>query len=329
MAADIIINIIIGRTTMPNGDLAREALSLGKRQADEVLAFRAEALQEREVALAERAGPTLAEAAAAEPMMLDEARVLAAGSPAAGVLIAEGDSWFDYPMNNIVRLLEDKHGYEVESVASNGDRVEDMAYSDGQLEKFTRLLEKLIRRGTIPRAILLSGGGNDVAGNEFAVLLNHAGSAAKGLNAQVLKGVIDERIQLAYIHIIAAVTEVCDARLGRRIPILVHGYDYPIPDGRGFWGGTWVLPGPWLEPGFRAKGYGNMQARKEIMAALIDRFNEMLQRLSGMPEFAHVRYIDLRKTLSNGPDYKEWWANELHPNKRGFLEVTQRFAGAI
>lgn len=314
---------------MPNGDMMQEAIARGKAQATEVLAFRDEELQAREQALVARAEASVLDVAVESASVLSVERVEAMGPPAAGVLVAEGDSWFDYPMNNVLRLLEDRHGYEVESVASNGDRVEDMAYSDGQLEKFTRLLEKLIRRGDVPRAILLSGGGNDVAGDEFAILLNHAFSARPGLNENVVKGVIDERIQLAYAHIIAAVDEVCEKRLGRRLPVLVHGYDYPVPDGRGFWGGGWVLPGPWLEPGFRAKQYDDMERRKEILRTLIDRFNEMLSRLPTMPELSHVRYIDLRGTLSSGADYRQWWANELHPTGPGFLKVAQRFADAI
>ena len=43
--------------------------------------------------------------------------------------------------------------------------------------------------------------------------------------------------------------------LGRKdIPILIHGYAHPVPDGRPFLTG-WPLPGPWLQPGFSAKGY--------------------------------------------------------------------------
>jgi hypothetical protein len=50
------------------------------------------------------------------------------GPPAAGrVLVAEGDSWFDYPLWDILKDLEGGYGYEVESVAHMGDRVEDMA----------------------------------------------------------------------------------------------------------------------------------------------------------------------------------------------------------
>lgn len=54
-------------------------------------------------------------------------------------------------------MLEDEHGYDVESVAHKGDRVEDMAYSGGQLEDFARTIEKLLRRSVVPKAILLRG----------------------------------------------------------------------------------------------------------------------------------------------------------------------------
>ena len=50
--------------------------------------------------------------------------------------IAEGDSWFDYPFHDVLSDLEDSYGFDVESVAHMGDTVEDMAYSDGQLDDF-------------------------------------------------------------------------------------------------------------------------------------------------------------------------------------------------
>ena len=59
------------------------------------------------------------------------------GSRERSVLIAEGDSWFDYPRYDILRILEDHYGYDVESVAHKGDRVEEMAYSDGQAGKIS------------------------------------------------------------------------------------------------------------------------------------------------------------------------------------------------
>ena len=65
------------------------------------------------------------------------------------------------------------------------------------------------------------------------------------------------------------------------------------------------------------------------MVVIMDRFNEMLSRIAGSPPFAHVRYLDLRKTLSSGPNYQDWWANELHPNEKGFAAVAKKFAAAI
>jgi hypothetical protein len=51
--------------------------------------------------------------------------------------------------------------------------------------------------------------------------------------------------------------------------------------------------------------------------------------VAALPAFGHVRYLDLRGTLSNGATYKTWWANELHPTERGFASVADRFASAI
>ncbi|HZR83267.1 MAG TPA: GDSL-type esterase/lipase family protein [Candidatus Binatia bacterium] len=254
----------------------------------------------------------------------------AAGGPQrTGVLVAEGDSWFDYPWHDVLRMLEDEHGYDVESVAHKGDRVEDMAYSGGQLEEFARTIEKLLRQSVVPTAILLSGGGNDVAGDEFAMLLDHASSPAPGLNEDVVRGIVEHRIRNAYVTIIAAVTKLCRERVGAALPILIHGYDRPVPDGRGFAGGWGPLPGPWLEPGFRTKGFQDLDETTRIAGKLIDRFNAMLNDVAATPGFEHVHYIDLRSTLSNGPSYKTWWANELHPTKRGFAAVAGRFADEI
>ena len=93
-----------------------------------------------------------------------------------GVVIAEGDSWFDYPFMDVLELLEDVHGFRVESVAHKGDTVEQMAYDDAQFKQLRRAFEHLAQDNKVPRAILLSGGGNDIAGTEFGVLLNHVKS---------------------------------------------------------------------------------------------------------------------------------------------------------
>ena len=299
------------------------AVKLGRAQAEWVIERRKARLAARRRAIRKttarkRVGKRAAKKAA-EPASL-------------GVLVAEGDSWFDYPFYDVLKLLEDEHGFDVETVAHRGDSVESMAYDGGQLEDFVRTVERVVRRGQVPRAILISGGGNDVAGDGFALLLNHRSSPASGINAAILEGVVETRIAIAYTTIISAVTQACTTLVGAPVPIVLHGYDYPVPDGRGFLGGFGWLPGPWLEPGFREKGYDDLQERVDVARVLIDRFNAALQTVVATPGFGHVRFLDLRNSLSTtlaNDRYKDWWGNELHPTYDGFDRIAARFAAVV
>lgn len=305
-----------------------KSVDVGKALAKKALDRRKKAARARKIALA-RIDQPMSHGIASGPKALTA--TVATPQLSAGTLVAEGDSWFDYPLHDVLSNLEDIYGFDVESVAHKGDTVEDMAYSEGQLDAFARRVEKLLRSGIRPRAILLSGGGNDIAGDEFAILLNHAASSISGLNESIVAGVIDQRLRDAYATIISAITSICTVLTGQPVPIIVHGYDYAVPDGRGFAGGWGPLPGPWLEPGFRRKGYDyeTLSITKPIVANLIDRFNLMLGGLAGKSPFAHVYYLDLRNTLSSGSKYKDSWANELHPSSEGFEAVTARFASLI
>jgi hypothetical protein len=143
-----------------------------------------------------------------------------------------------------------------------------------------------------------------------------------------VKGVIDRRLRDAYATILSGITGIAAGYLDGPLPIIIHGYDYPVPDGRGFLGGWWLLPGPWLEPGFGRKGFEDLPVNTGHMKALIDRFNTMLKQLSTAPEFPHVHYLNLRGSLSAQP-YKRYWDNELHPTPRGFGIVAERFHALI
>ncbi|MCI0452370.1 MAG: SGNH/GDSL hydrolase family protein [Candidatus Latescibacteria bacterium] len=301
----------------------RKAARRGLSQASEVMAQRKIARASREKAIAKHA---VRRAPAA--MAIPPARMRAAGSPrSVGVVVAEGDSWFDYPGTDILSILEDDYGYEVESVAHKGDRVEQMAYGGGQLTEFARRLDKLLRRAIVPKAILLSGGGNDIAGTEFGVMLDHISSPNPGLNQRVVDGIIDDRLRASYVTIISAITKVSKDITGRTIPIVLHGYDHPVADGRGFLGGWWFLPGPWLEPGFRDKGFNDLAKRNALMRDLINQFNRMVEAVALAPEFSgHVKYLNLRNTLRTDSHYKKDWANELHPTKDGYKLVTRKYA---
>ena len=84
--------------------LTRKALEVGRQEAEKVLKRRSAALRRRAAAVRK---PRVARRARRAPAV-DERLQRAVGGPAtAGVLVAEGDSWFDYPFNDILSLLED------------------------------------------------------------------------------------------------------------------------------------------------------------------------------------------------------------------------------
>jgi lysophospholipase L1-like esterase len=264
--------------------------------------------------------------AAAAAVLAGKGKGAKGGSGRSGLLIAEGDSWFDYPGDDVLAILEDDFGYRVESAAHRGDTVEGIAYDPTQVRTLARAFEHVRQDGRVPRAILLSGGGNDIAGDEFAVLLNHAESQLPPLNPRIVEGILDERLRFAISSVLGAITSLSQSAFGRKVPVLMHGYGYPVPDGRGFLGGFWVLPGPWLKPGFAAKGYHDLQRCCTILEDLIDRFNALLQSIAGSPGFEHVTYCDMRPLLSNELPrvYRKSWTDELHPTDDGFKRVAGR-----
>jgi len=319
-----------------------QALRLGRTQAEWIVARREEAHERRARAVAAgRAPPRSGQKrgggrSVARKVVAKKSAGKAGGTVAPaksrGVLVAEGDSWFDYPFYDVLQELDDDFGWDIEQVAHRGDTVESMAYDGAQLDDFVRAIERVVRRGDTPHAVLMSGGGNDVAGDGFAMLLNHRSSPVFGLNPAIGGGVLETRIRVAYTTVLSAVTAACRSLLGAPVPILLHGYDYPVPDGRGVLGGWGWLPGPWLEPGFREKGYVDLAERVAIAHELIDCFYAMLGAVVAMPAFAHVELVDLRDTLSvnlANDRYKEWWGNELHPTRRGFRKVAGLFDAKV
>src|SRR2546421_299477 len=124
------------KTSKSSAQVAREAIDLGKQRA-------ATALKERAQARQVRRNAHMARASVLGRPVPAHLRALAAALPP-GSLVAEGDSWFDYPGHDVLKALDDVFGYDVDSVAHKGDAVEEMAYADGQIQDFARLIEKKI-----------------------------------------------------------------------------------------------------------------------------------------------------------------------------------------
>lgn len=241
------------------------------------------------------------------------------------VLVAEGDSWFDFPVPTRVDLLDalDKLGRRTVSIAYRGDTLENMVYGtegvDGRPggSDLARLVTLI--RETDPPAVLLSAGGNDVAGSEFRAFLNHKSSGRPALRERFLKEYIHEYVRDAYRKVVGEI-----GRVAPRAKIVVHGYANARPSGLGvgrLFG--WNLVGPWLKPALDATGYGFAEGAM-LVRRVIGEFNDMLAGLAR--EDRRIVYVDLRPHV--GEAIADW-SDELHLNNEPVRRAAKVIDAAI
>jgi len=125
----------------------------------------------------------------------------------------------------------------------------------------------------------------------------------------------------------AALKEITTQLLKRPIPVVVHGYDYPVPDGRGFLGGFGFLPGPWLQPGFHRKGF-RISPRTLQSLGKADRFVQRHAPRADPHGWIRARPLrDLRGTLSHSAGYNAT-GRTTHPTRAGSVR-RDKIASAI
>ncbi|MEM9902655.1 MAG: caspase family protein [Pseudomonadota bacterium] len=242
-------------------------------------------------------------------------------------LIAEGDSWFRIPIwNDLIDELEDLN-FDVTNVATHGHVLENMAFSPKQKRGFAKAFVKMVQRGEPPTAVLLSGGGNDIAGEQFRMMINPKAGSRPGINRVILDEIVHVRLREAYLTLIGAVDFIAQEQLGRKAPIFLHGYCAGVPDGRGY--GVINLAGPWLKPYFDQLGYHDIDENTAMVEELLGEFNAMLKSMTLSPGLEHVRYVNFLDLLPNDTSYKKWWNDELHPSDRGFRRLAAKMAEEI
>ena len=169
-----------------------------------------------------------------------------------------------------------------------------------------------------PKVVLLSGGGNDIAGPELSALLNHSSSGLPMFRISYMDFLFNDYFKRAYETIMSRIWEV-----DSNIHIITQGYGYARPDGtpvRKFGIPTWI--GPWLRPYMTEKGYTDLSTRQKIVNALIDRLNMMLLDLAKNKPNLH--HLDFRDEIQ-----KEEWANELHLTNSGYRKISDQYHNLI
>lgn len=125
-------------------------------------------------------------------------------APAQARLVAEGDSWFDYPVGlDILDFLRRDFDYEIFKAAEAGDSLENMVYGTEYKNNYTRKTPEIeftltAIRNFQPRVFLFSGGGNDIAGTELEAFLNHKDAGLSLLRNEYVKYIFSVIAKKAY-----------------------------------------------------------------------------------------------------------------------------------
>jgi endonuclease G len=216
-------------------------------------------------------------------------------------IVAIGDSWFRYPffVHDIVDHLMDRRGLAIYSLGSGSGRVLEMIARGEYVDAIER---------ESPRFFMISGGGVDLVSRGSLAGLLHR------FDSQRDPGDYTNQAFDALLARLERAFEGLFGFLAHRFPgldVLCHGYDYFIPsDGR------------WIGQPLAGNGIQDRDLQRAIVAALVDRFNSMLARVSS--RHRAVRCLDLRHSVS-----PKNWLDELHPNSAGFGDMASVFAEAV
>jgi lysophospholipase L1-like esterase len=251
---------------------------------------------------------------------------------AATPLMAIGDSWLfdqwdrDYGVTrpNLVKSLR-ALGYKDIASSTTDFAYAGRALSDMAQAPFLRDVTNYIADQPDIKALLVGGGGNDVVAGfpgqqPLFKMLQPRNAGAPALIEAEVSSFIDGTLFNYYDTILKTLTA------STSIPIILHAYDHPIPDGRGDMILAFAI-GPWLNPYFRARGYvipdfpagsPDLILAREVMQQLIDRLNAMVSRVAAA--YPNVHHVNLTGTLARayGDDYARLWNNELHPKGDGY-----------
>lgn len=245
------------------------------------------------------------------------------------VVVAEGDSWFDYQhvTEDIIHHLGGRmFGCAIKCLASHGHQLNQMVQKEEWLDwiRHSPLLDNL-------EYVLFSGGGNDLLHEDQLrhIALDKAANPGKSgaglVDTGKLNGYLDA-IDSQYRFIVEESIKAGQAAgIENELYVLAHGYDYAVPDGRGVnvYGGL-IKSGPWLTPVLRdEKHIDDLSERQEIVNTILDGLNDRLKALARDVE--RFVWVDVRNTLVGRHD----WNDEIHPTNLGAQKVAGKIMYAI
>lgn len=270
------------------------------------------------------------------------------------VILAEGDSWFEFPIfvKDIIDWLKKREDYAIFSLAYGGDWLANIMYQGEYVEGLPV---------HDPDVFLISGGGNDmVGGNRLTTMIVNLARNKNQLNPPSNEYIHYVRLKLgntleandilegkpyltseftSFINVIRLQYELMFSSIFTKYPdlkIITQGYDYAIPDPRihfGFNLRNWHQPllnyftgtGKWLYQSFMLKGITEPELQRKIVRTMIFDFNEMMVKIAMNTDYPNLYHIDCRGVCSE----RDNWYDELHPKSQIFRKIAQKYQDCI
>lgn len=250
------------------------------------------------------------------------------------VLLVEGDSWVHFPflIQDVAAQLSDR--FLVDTVATAGDSATNMVFGKARAG-FQTYLDRLRADGPSVQALVFSGAATELFGvdpmTRKPALDDLLLPAQPGMflpEDYIDRDRLSDRIGGLHKAYQTLIAEVRNVPLGRILPIILHGYDYPYPHP---WGAddprqpVYTASNAWMGAVMDAKGIHDLHLRRGILIAIIDRLYTMLNSLAGDPGMSGVWVVDCRGAVPT----LDGWADEMHPTSDGFGPVADRFARVL
>lgn len=226
-------------------------------------------------------------------------------------IVSEGDSWFQYPsffglsknVKEVIDHLIEDDQYAVKSLGAGADLLRNMYHTR---EYFEAIHEEK------PQILLISAGGNDFF-EVFPKMLK------KDTIIQNIEDHLDSNFETElnvlktyYLALLKEVTKIFPD-----LNIIIHGYDYIIPQPDGKWIGKPMVDAGMVED----------RKRQLLIKYIMDKFNDTAKEIANIPALkANVHYLNLRGTVPLNPNA---WHDEIHPNNGGFALVAAKFKAKI
>jgi hypothetical protein len=243
------------------------------------------------------------------------------------VILAEGDSWFEYPMSeDLLVPLGEK--FAILSLAKAGDSFTEVADQD---ELFPTLNEP--PPGREFHIVMLSLGGNEVMGHieDFVFDNDPARPDEKYVRLPEFEKMLigGDGVRDKFDGIIQRIIEGGDQH------VILHGYDYPDPrfprqpGEEELPGAQWIGP-----PLMHHREIGSLTTYREATNQMLDGFNAMLAEVAGRPQYENrVHYVKLLGTIgkrskTHNPD-DALWVDEIHGTTEGFKRLAKKFEPVI